>query len=142
MEWTPSGGQVSWFNRLDQGMDQDQGPTSELPDRQRRPYRRHDEDIKATVIARCLDGDEAVVAVAAQLGVSDKTAWVWVDNERMRRLDPDGKLPPEVRQRLVQEQQKVAKLEQQNAELQRQLEFAKKAGAFFRETDRRGTDTR
>ena len=94
------------------------------------------------MIARCLDGDEAIMQVAAELGVSHKTAWGWVKRERMRRLDPEQKLPPDLRQRLVAEQQRNAKLERENAELQRQLEFAKKAAAFFQETDQRGTDTR
>ncbi len=132
------GGQVSWFNRLDQGMGQDQAP----PGDSQRPHRRYGKDVQAAVIARCLDGDEAIMRVAAELGLPHRTAWAWVKRERMRRLDPDRTLPPEVRQRLLAEQQKVARLERENAELQRQLEFAKKAGAFFRETDQRGTDTR
>ncbi len=123
-------------------MDQEHEPEGRPAQRGRRPHRRHDKDIQAAVIARCLDGDEAIVPVAKELGVSDKTAWEWVNSERMRRLDPEGKLPAELRQRLVQEQQRNARLERQNAELQRQLEFAKKAAAFFQQTDQRGTDTR
>ncbi len=123
-------------------MEQEQGPGRRPPGLARRPYRRHDEGTKAAVIARCLDGDEPIAVVAAELGVNEKTAWEWVNSERMRRLDPDGKLPPELRQRLVSEMQKNARLEREKAELQRQLDFAKKAGAFFRETDQRGTDTR
>jgi transposase-like protein len=112
------------------------------PERVRRPYRRYDEATKAALIARCLDGEEAIIAVAAELGVNEKTAWEWVNSERMRRLDPDGTLPPQLRQRLVSEQQKIARLERQNAELQRELDFAKKASAFFQQMRQRGTDTR
>jgi transposase len=111
-------------------------------EQEQRPHRRHEKDIQAAVIARCLDGDEAITQVAAELGVSHKTAWGWVKRERMRRLDPEKKLPQEVRQRLVEEQLRNAKLQRENEELQRQLEFAKKAAAFFRETDQRGTDSR
>ena len=123
-------------------MEHEQGPEGPPPERVRRPYRRYDEQTKAALIARCLDGDEAIIQVAAELGVNEKTAWEWVNSERMRRLDPDGKLPPELRQRLVSEMQKNARLERQNAELQRELEFAKKAGAFFQAMRQRGTDTR
>jgi transposase-like protein len=122
-------------------MDESDERPAEVSPRAWRPYQRRDESTRAAVIARCLDGDEPITRVAAELGVSHKTAWGWVDRERMRRLDPDRRLPPEVRRRLLAEQQKVAELERRNAELQRQLEFTKKAGAFFQETDRRGTDT-
>jgi transposase len=123
-------------------MDEEQDPDVVSPVAGRRSYQRHDEDAKAAVIARSLDGDEPITVVAAELGVSDKTAWSWVNSERIRRLDPERAVPPEVLQRLIAEQRRSARLERENAELQRQLEFAKKAAAFFRENDRRGTDTR
>ncbi len=122
--------------------DQQQDQPPEPLEGARAPGERFDEAIRAAVVARCLDGDEAIMRVAAELGVPHRTAWAWVKRERVRRLDPDGELPAEVRRRLLGEQQKVARLERENAALQRQLEFAKKAAAFFQETDQRGTDTR
>lgn len=108
----------------------------------KRPYRRHDPGIRAAAVVRVLDGREAAEAVARDIGVNGKTVWSWVDHERRRRLDPDGTLSVEAFESLQEQQRRIRALERENAELRREAEFLKKAGAFFRELDQRKNSSR
>jgi transposase len=66
-----------------------------------------------------------VTAVAAELGMSDKTLNQWVLQARNTAIDPGGSLSDAARRR-------IRELEAQVARLERDLEFEKKAGAFIR----------
>ena len=66
--------------------------------------------------------------VAEEIGVDHRTLWKWVNDAKLERIDPAGELTPGARKR-------IRDLEKENARLQRDLDFEKKAGAFFRELD-------
>lgn len=76
-----------------------------------------------------------VTRVAAELGMSDKTLSAWVNQAKQAEIDPEGRLTDEQRRRIIA-------LEKENARLRRDLEFQKKAGAFFKELDRRENGSR
>jgi transposase-like protein len=86
-------------------------------------------EFRAAAVALVFESGKPVTVVAAELGIDHRTLWSWVDNARLKVIDPAGELPVEARRR-------IRELEQQNARLRRDLEFEKKAGAFFRELDR------
>jgi transposase-like protein len=71
----------------------------------------------------------SIEKVAAELGVNPKTLWKWVNQARLAQIDPGGTMPAQAAAR-------IRDLERENARLRRDLEFEKKAGAFFRELDR------
>lgn len=52
---------------------------------------------------------------------------MWVDDERRRRLDPDGTLSVEAVVSL-QQQRRIRALERENAELRREAEFLYSGG--------------
>ena len=116
-------------------MAEEQGPG-------KRPYRRHDPAVRLAAVVRVIDGREGISAVADDISVNGKTVRSWVDDERHRRLDPDGSLSAEALAALKGQQQQIKRLERENAELRREAEFLKKAGAFFRELDQRKNASR
>ncbi|WP_167048209.1 transposase [Salinibacterium sp. ZJ454] len=69
-----------------------------------------------------------ITQVAEELGISHKTLWKWVNAARLAKIDPEGELTRAQRER-------IRDLEKENARLRRDLEFEKKAKAFFRELD-------
>jgi transposase len=79
-------------------------------------------------LARVAESDKSIVKVAAELGIDHKTLWRWVNKAKLAEIDPDGELPVEARRR-------IRDLERQNAMLRRDLDFQKKAKAFFHEID-------
>ena len=83
---------------------------------------------------KVLDTGRPVKTIAVELGLDHRTLWQWVEAARLKKIDPDGTLPIEARKR-------IRELEQQNARLRRDLEFEKKAGAFFRELDHDENDS-
>ena len=85
------------------------------------------EKAQAVKIAR--SAERPIRRVAVELGISEKTLWQWVNEARLREIDPEGALTPQARAR-------IRDLEAENAGLRRDLEFQKKAAAFFREIDR------
>ena len=89
---------------------------------------------RAEIVARVLASGKSIDAMAVELNMSRKTLWGWVERSRMDRIDPERELPVAARKR-------IRELEQQNARLRRDLEFEKKAGAFFRELDRDENDS-
>lgn len=72
--------------------------------------------------------------IAVELGMSDKTLSAWVQQAKRAEVDPDGTLTDGQRQRIV-------KLEKDNARLRRDLDFEKKAAAFFRDLDQSENDS-
>jgi transposase len=65
---------------------------------------------------------------------SHRTLWTWVNKARLAVIDPAGDLTPETRNR-------IRDLEKEVVRLRRNLEFQKKAGAFFRDLDRDENDS-
>ena len=87
------------------------------------------ERARAVQIVR--SSNRSVREAAEELGISEKTLWQWVNNARLAEIDPEGSLTASQRARIRDLEKKVASLE-------RDLEFEKKAKAFFREFDQRG----
>ena len=90
---------------------------------------------RAAAVRKVRESGLSIVQVAEQLGLSDKTLWKWVNQARLAEIDPAGELTPEARTR-------IRDLEKENARLRRDLEFEKKAQAFFREPDQRDNGSR
>ena len=73
-------------------------------------------------------------SVAAELGVPQKTLESWIRSARRAEVDPLGTM---TEAQLVE----VKRLRRENARLQREVEFLKKAEAFFRDLDRDANDS-
>lgn len=93
-----------------------------------RRYGRFTPEFRAEALRRVADSDKSIVRVAAEIGVDHRTLWGWVNAAKLEAIDPDGLLTADARKR-------IRDLEKENARLRRDLEFEKKAGAFFRELD-------
>ncbi|WP_309615355.1 transposase [Salinibacterium sp.] len=91
-------------------------------------------EARAEAVKRVAESEKSLSAVARELGVDHRTLWQWVNNARLREVDPGGELTREQRSR-------IRDLEAENARLRRDLDFQKKAGAFFRELDRDANDS-
>jgi len=91
-------------------------------------HKHYSPEDRAAALARVAESDQSIVKVAAELGIDHKTLWRWVNKAKLAQIDPAGELPVEARRR-------IRDLERQNAKLQRDLDFQKKAQAFFREID-------
>jgi transposase len=86
------------------------------------------------IVAMVRGSGRPVTHLAAELGMSDKTLSAWVQQAKRSEIDPDGQLTDAQRQRIV-------KLEKENALLRRDLDFQKKAAAFFRDLDQSENDS-
>ena len=93
-----------------------------------RKYGRFTPELRADALLRVAASGKSIVKVAEEIGVDHRTLWEWVNDAKLEAIDPDGKLTAEARKR-------IRDLEKENARLRRDLEFEKKAGAFFRELD-------
>jgi transposase len=91
-------------------------------------------EYRAEIVRRVLASGKPIKAVARELDIDHRTLWAWVEKSRLKQIDPAGELPVEARK-------KIRALEAENARLRRDLEFEKKAGAFFRDLDRDDTDS-
>jgi transposase len=76
----------------------------------------------------------SAASVAAELGVPAKTLESWVRTSRRAAIDPNGTMPEA-------QLQEILRLRRENQRLQREVEFMKKAEAFFRELDRDENDS-
>ena len=93
-----------------------------------RKYGRFTPEMRADALARVATSGKSIVKVSEEIGIDHRTLWHWVNAAKLEKIDPGGELPPEARKR-------IRDLEKENARLQRDLDFEKKAGAFFRELD-------
>lgn len=73
--------------------------------------------------------------IAADLGLKEDTLYAWVLRARKAQIDPDGSMSDAARQRIWE-------LEKENARLQRDLDFERKAKAFIRQISHRRNDSR
>lgn len=99
-----------------------------------RKYSRATPEFRAAAVARARASGRSIAKVAVELDMNPATLWKWVNAARLAEIDPTGVMPAEAAAR-------IRDLERENARLRRDLEFAKKAGAFFRELDRDGNDS-
>jgi transposase len=83
---------------------------------------------RAAAVAFYRSSGRSAEKVAGELGVAPRTLEAWIAAARRVEIDPDGSMTQE--QRL-----EVLRLRRENASLQREVEFLKKAGAFFRDRD-------
>jgi len=97
----------------------------------KRVRRRFTAEEQASAVAAVSASGRPIKHVAEEIGIDHRTLWQWVNNARLAEIDPGGELTVEQRNR-------IRDLEKQVALLKRDLEFEKKAGAFFRELDRGG----
>jgi transposase-like protein len=93
-----------------------------------RRYGRFTPEFREEALRRVAETGKPIVQVAEELGVDHRTLWGWVNAAKLERIDPAGELTAEARKR-------IRDLEKENALLRRDLEFQKKAQAFFRELD-------
>jgi transposase-like protein len=92
------------------------------------------DEFRAEAVAKVIASGRSVVQMAKELGLDHRTLWQWVNNARLEKIDPGGELTRETRN-------KIRDLEKENARLRRDLDFEKKAAAFFREHDRGANDS-
>lgn len=90
---------------------------------------------RASAVALYRSSGRPAREVAAELGVNQRTLESWIRDARRGEADPDGVLSYEQRA-------EVMRLKTENALLKREVEFLKKADAFFRELDRGETSSR
>ena len=82
-----------------------------------------EERAEAVRIVFASNGRRTIVEIAADLGLNDKTLNRWVVDARNAAVDPEGSMPDATRRRIRELESKVAQLE-------KDLEFAKKARAL------------
>lgn len=107
--------------------------TAEKPEPRKRRQFTPRERAEAVKIVR--SSKKSVRQVAQELGLSEKTLWQWVNNAKLAEIDPSGSMSASARALIREQQKRIAQLE-------RDLEFQKKAKAFFRELDQRGNGSR
>ncbi len=83
---------------------------------------------RAAAVALYRSSGRSVSRVAGELGVAPRTLEAWIADARRVEIDPGGSMTAEQRR-------EVLRLRRENASLQREVEFLKKAGAFFRDRD-------
>lgn len=104
--------------------------TADKPEPRKRRQFTPRERAEAVKIAR--SSKKSVREVARELGINEKTLGQWVTQANARDIDPDGVMSASARAQ-------IRELKKENARLKRDLEFEKKAKAFFRELDQRGS---
>ena len=90
---------------------------------------------RAAAVAYYRSSGRSAEKVAAEWGVATRTLEKWIANARRAEIDPGGSMTEEQRR-------EVLRLRRENASLQREVEFLKKAGAFFRDRDHGPNGTR
>lgn len=101
-----------------------------------RKYRpRSTPEQRAVAVALYRSSGKSALAVAGELGVPSATLESWIRMAGRREIDPEGVMPEE-------QLREIQRLQRENAHLQREVEFLKKADAFFRELDQSEKDSR
>jgi len=90
---------------------------------------------RAAAIAYYRSSGRSAEKVAAELGLHSRTLESWIAQAQRVEIDPEGSMTDEQRRELL-------RLRRENASLQREVEFLKKAGAFFRDRDHGPSGTR
>jgi transposase-like protein len=104
-------------------------------------YRRHDLDFRADALALVARGDRSIHAVAKDLGVAYATLRYWYDSDMARKKEKKKPLRTAADNPATETtEEKVARLERENAQLRRQVDdlemdraiLKKAAGGFNR----------
>lgn len=90
---------------------------------------------RAAAVAFYRSSGRSVEKVAAELGMPLRTLESWIAKAHRVEIDPEGSMTEEQRGEML-------RLRRENASLQREVEFLKKAGAFFRDHDHGPNGTR
>jgi transposase len=96
--------------------------------------RRFTEEYKDQAVAFVIDGGRSIADVARNIGVHEMTLGKWVKNARVARAEqvpPDSPLTESERAELVRLRTDAKDDKATIAELQMQVEFAKKVATWF-----------
>ena len=85
-------------------------------------------EYKANAVSLVLDDDRTVADVARGIGVCAQTLGNWVKKERQAHPRPEALA--------ASERQELKQLREENTRLRMELEFAKKAAAWFARSQR------
>lgn len=94
-----------------------------------RKYLRFTPELRANALAYVASSGKPILRAAEDLGIDHRTLWKWVNDQKLAVIDPGGQLT-------VLQRKRIRDLEKENARLRRDLDFTKKADAFFRQLDR------
>lgn len=92
---------------------------------------KHSAEYKQEAIRRIIDGKEAVVTVAGELGLARETLYRWMreyHQEPSEAFRGNGKL--------TSQDEEIRRLRQENARLKEEREILKKAATFFAKESR------
>jgi transposase len=92
------------------------------------------EEYKQQAVAFVIEGNRSVADVARNIGVHEMTLGKWVKKERdslREQVAPDADLSESERAELVRLRTELKDVRSENAELQMQVEFAKKVATWF-----------
>lgn len=94
----------------------------------------YDRDTKVAYVQQIEEGKLKASQAAKDLGVAEQTIYNWM---KELRTDPKAGLPGSGHQKPDVEYQK--KLEKENSELRKEIEFLKKAAAYFAVDQKKNT---
>jgi len=92
------------------------------------------EEYKEQAVAFVLDGNRSVADVARNIGVHEMTLGKWVKkvrDSRQQQVSPDSELTGSERLELIRVRSELKDATAKIAELQMQVEFAKKVATWF-----------
>ena len=92
------------------------------------------EEYKEQAVAFVLDGNRSVADVARNIGVHEMTLGKWVKkvrDSRQQQVSPDAELTGSERLELIRVRSELKDATAKIAELQMQVEFAKKVATWF-----------
>ena len=96
--------------------------------------RRFTEEYKDQAVAFVIEGNRSIADVARNIGVHEMTLGKWVKKARdsqREHFPPDTALTESERAELIRLRAALNDVRSENAELQRQVEFAKKVATWF-----------
>jgi len=96
--------------------------------------RRFTEEYKDQAVAFVIEGNRSVADVARNIGVHEMTLGKWVKKVResqQNQVPPDAELTEPERAELIRLRAELKDVRSENAELQMQVEFAKKVATWF-----------
>jgi transposase len=96
--------------------------------------RRFTEEYKDQAVAFVIEGNRSIADVARNIGVHEMTLGKWVKKARdsqREQVPPDAGLTESERAELIRLRVELKDVRSENAELQMQVEFAKKVATWF-----------
>jgi transposase len=96
--------------------------------------RRFTEEYKDQAVAFVIEGNRSVADVARNIGVHEMTLGKWVKKVResqQNQVPPDAELNEHERAELIRLRAELKDARSENAELQMQVDFAKKVATWF-----------